>query len=110
MLKRKILNDLIDWKNNKKHKSLIITGQRQIGKTFVVDEMFSKYYSSYIVINFLKEPSMMLEFDGDLDVETLKTNILLRRPGSKFIEGDTLILFDEIQECPEAIASGRHRH
>ena len=52
MLKRKILNDLIDWKNNKKHKSLIITGQRQIGKTFVVDEMFSKYYSSYIVINF----------------------------------------------------------
>lgn len=105
MLKRKILNDLIDWKNNKKHKSLIITGQRQIGKTFVVDEMFSKYYSSYIVINFLKEPSMMSEFDGDLDVETLKTNILLRRPGSKFIEGDTLILFDEIQECPEAIAS-----
>ena len=47
----------------------------------------------------------MSEFDGDLDVETLKTNILLRRPGSKFIEGDTLILFDEIQECPEAIAS-----
>lgn len=105
MLERKILYSLEEWKNKKNHKSLIITGQRQIGKTYVVDKMFSKEYSSYIYINFIEEPSMVSEFSGDLDVETLKLNISLNRPGTKFIENDTLILLDEIQECPNAIAS-----
>ena len=105
MLKRKILSNLKDWKNKKNHKSLIITGQRQIGKTYVVNEMFSKEYASYVYINFLEEPSMAAEFGGDLDVETLKLNISLKWPGTKFIENDTLILLDEIQECPNAIAS-----
>lgn len=105
MLERKILSSLKDWKNKKNHKSLIITGQRQIGKTYVVNEMFSKEYASYVYINFLEEPSMAAEFGGDLDVETLKLNLSLRWPGTKFIENDTLILLDEIQECPNAIAS-----
>lgn len=105
MLERKILLSLKEWKKRSNHKSLIVTGQRQIGKTFVVDKMFSKEYKSYIPINFIEEPSMIGEFEGDLDVETLKLNIQARRPGVKFIEGDTLILFDEIQECPNAIAS-----
>ena len=105
MLERKILSSLKDWKNKKNHKSLIITGQRQIGKTYVVNEMFSKEYASYVYINFLEEPSMAAEFGGDLDVETLKLNISLKWPGTKFIENDTLILLDEIQECPNAIAS-----
>ncbi|MCR5196687.1 MAG: AAA family ATPase [Pseudobutyrivibrio sp.] len=105
MLKRKIFHSLKEWKNRSNHKSLIVTGQRQIGKTYVVDKMFSKEYKSYIPINFIEEPSMIGEFEGDLDVETLKLNIQARRPGVKFIEGDTLILFDEIQECPNAIAS-----
>ena len=105
MLERKILSSLKDWKNKKNHKSLIITGQRQIGKTYVVNEMFSKEYASYVYINFLEEPSMVAEFGGDLDVETLKLNLSLRWPGTKFIENDTLILLDEIQECPNAIAS-----
>lgn len=105
MLERKILNSLKEWKQKEKHKSLIITGQRQIGKTYVIDKMFSNEYSSYMKINFLEEPSMKDVFSGDLDVETLKLNISLTKPGAKFVEGDTLILLDEIQECPNAIAS-----
>ena len=105
MLKRKILDQLINWKKRENHKSLIIKGQRQIGKTYVVDRMFSKEYQSYIVINFIEEPSMIREFSGDLDVETLKLNISARRPGVRFIEGNTLLLLDEIQECPRAVSS-----
>ena len=45
MLERKILNSLKEWKQKEKHKSLIITGQRQIGKTYVIDKMFSNEYS-----------------------------------------------------------------
>ena len=105
MLERKILYSLREWRNKKNHKSLIVTGQRQVGKTFAVDQIFSNDYDSYIYINFVKEPSMIGEFDGDLDVDTLKLNISARKPGTKFIEGNTLILLDEIQECPNAIAS-----
>ena len=96
MLERKILNSLKEWKQKEKHKSLIITGQRQIGKTYVIDKMFSNEYSTYVKINFLEEPSMKEVFSGDLDVETLKLNISLTKPGEKFVEGDTLILLDEI--------------
>lgn len=105
MLERKILYNLREWRKRKGHKSLIVTGQRQVGKTYVVDQMFSKDYESYIYINFIEEPSMIGEFSGDLDVNTLKLNISARRPGTKFLEGNTLILLDEIQECPNAIAS-----
>ncbi len=105
MLERKILYSLREWRKRKGHKSLIVTGQRQVGKTYVVDQMFSKDYESYIYINFIAEPSMIGEFSGDLDIDTLKLNISARRPGTKFIDGNTLLLLDEIQECPNAIAS-----
>lgn len=105
MLKRKILSQLIQWKNKSTHKSLIITGQRQIGKTFIIDEAFSKEYKSYICLNFIKRPELTKIFDGNLDVATLKESISLYFPGCKFEPGNTLLLFDELQECPNALAS-----
>lgn len=105
MLKRKILAQLIDWKNKKNHKSLIITGQRQIGKTYIVENSFSKEYESFIEINFVKNRDAIKIFDGNLDVETLMLSISALVQGAKFISGKTLILFDEVQECPNAIAS-----
>lgn len=105
MLKRKILSQLLDWKNKKAHKSLIITGQRQIGKTFIIDEVFSKEYEYYICLNFIKRPELIKIFDGNLDVDTMVETISLYFPGCKFEPGNTLLLFDELQECPNALAS-----
>lgn len=105
MLKRKILNDLIAWKKRDNHKSLIITGQRQIGKTFVIDKMFSKEYKSYISFNFILQEEAKRIFSGNLDIDTLINNIRAYSPSFKPIEKDTLILLDEIQECDEAIVA-----
>lgn len=105
MLKRKIYNQLLDWKSREYHKSLIITGQRQIGKTYVIEEMFEKEYTSFISLNFMSEKNLRAIFDGDLDVDQMIINISLAKPGCEFIPGETLILFDEIQECPNAITS-----
>ena len=105
MLKRKILKDLQEWKEKPDHKSLIITGQRQIGKTYVIEKMFSKEYESFISLNFLNERELKHIFDGNLDIDTLLLNISAASTGAKFIPGKTLLLFDEIQECPNAITS-----
>lgn len=105
MLKRKILSQLIQWKNKPAHKSLIITGQRQIGKTFIIEEAFSKEYKNYICLNFIKRPELTKIFDGNLDVQTLIESISLYFSGCKFESGNTLLLFDELQECPNALAS-----
>ena len=72
MLRRKIHQQLLDWKVKKKKKSLIISGARQVGKTFIIRE-FSKEYGSFIELNFLENPSLISVFSGDLDVETLLT-------------------------------------
>lgn len=105
MLKRKILEDLINWKNKKNHKSLIITGQRQIGKTYVIDKMFSKEYESYISFNFILQDDAKNIFNGNLDIDTLMNNIKAYDSSFKLIEHNTLILLDEIQECENAIVS-----
>lgn len=60
--------------SEKKKKSLIISGARQVGKTFIIRE-FSKEYGSFIELNFLENPSLISVFSGDLDVETLLTNL-----------------------------------
>ena len=104
MLRRKIHQQLLDWKVKKKKKSLIISGARQVGKTFIIRE-YSKEYGSFIELNFLENPSLISVFSGDLDVETLLTNLSFYFKKSAFIPGDTLILFDEAQECPQAITS-----
>ena len=105
MLKRKILKDLIEWKNKANHKSLIVTGQRQIGKTFVIDQMFSKEYKSYISFNFVLQEDAKEIFSGNLDIDTIINNIKAYSPSNKIIENDTLILLDEIQECENAIVA-----
>lgn len=105
MLKRKILSDLIEWKNKKNHKSLIITGQRQIGKTYVIEKMFSNEYKSYISFNFVLQEDAKEIFAGNLDIDTLINNIKAYSPSNEIIENDTLILLDEVQECENAIVA-----
>ena len=103
MLKRKIENDLLDWKKNKKRKPLIIKGCRQCGKTSSVLKFASENYENVVYLNFFENPNYADIFSGSLEVDrlTMMMSALLGRE-AKFVPGKTVIVLDEIQECPEA--------
>lgn len=102
MLKRKFYNTLLDWKNQKKQSCLLVKGARQIGKTFILDYFGKTTYKSYIYINFIETPLAKDIFDGELTAVEIYKRMTLVMPQIRFIEGDTLIFLDEIQECPNA--------
>ena len=98
---RKIDRWLIDWKNRKEKSPALIVGIRQCGKTESI-EHFANQYKKMVKLNFWDNPEYCSDFDGELDVDTLISNISLRFPSVQITPGDTLIFFDEIQECPRA--------
>ena len=101
MLQRKILSRLIEWKNNANKVALLVRGARQVGKTTSVREFGKTNYDSYIEINFEQLPLVRRAFDGNLDARTIILNLSAMGYGP-FIDGKTLIFFDEIQSCPNA--------
>ncbi len=103
MLKRKIEKTLENWKNTPNHSPLIIKGCRQCGKTFSVRDFAKKNYKHEVYINFLKNPSYVSIFDGSLEIDNL-TMMMSALLGSNaiFEPGETIIVLDEIQDCPEA--------
>ena len=102
MLKRKIYQTLLDWKNTKRNECLLIKGARQVGKSFIIREFGRKNYQSFIELNFYQHPEYISIFDGDLTPDEIYKRISLQLLGVKFIEGETLIFLDEIQHCPNA--------
>lgn len=104
-LKRKIDKYLTDWKNNEERKPLIVKGPRQIGKTESIKKFAENNYKSVIEINFVtSEKYKKITSDG-YSTESIIKNISLIDPSHKFIPGETLIFFDEIQEYPEIATS-----
>ncbi len=101
MLYRSKIKELEEWKNRKDRKALCILGARQIGKTTLVRNFAEKHYSCFVELNFLSSLSARSIFAKNLDAVTLIENISAYAQ-KKLIPGKTLILFDEIQECPEA--------
>ncbi|MBQ2870406.1 ATP-binding protein [bacterium] len=103
-MKRKLLNNLIEWKNDKNHKPLVLEGARQVGKTWLMKEFGRTQYKKVAYINFDRNEKMCKVFETDLDTNRLITAIELDVE-FKITPEDTLIIFDEIQECPRAITS-----
>lgn len=103
-LKRKIDQYLIDWKNNPDRNPLIIKGARQIGKTFSI-EYFAQSYKHFIEINFILQPEYKAIFSQGFGVDAIVRAITLINPDHVFEAGNTLILFDEIQACPDCTTS-----
>jgi predicted AAA+ superfamily ATPase len=100
-LKRKIDTFLSDWKCKADRKPLIIKGPRQIGKTESVRKFGMANYEQVVEINFVEEPKYkMITADGYKAANIIK-NISRIDPSKKFIDGKTLIFFDELQEFPE---------
>ncbi len=105
ILKRHINEQLRAWRNEKKNECLLIMGARQIGKTFAVREFGRNNYKHFIEINFEQSPEMKEIFNGDLSTDELVKKISLYILGVSFEEGQTLLLLDEIQACPQARTS-----
>lgn len=100
-LKRKIDTFLAKWKANPDRKPLIVKGPRQVGKTESIKRFGEMNYQSVITINFVEEPKYkMITADGYKADDIIK-NISRMDPSKRFIEGETLIFFDELQEFPE---------
>lgn len=99
-LRRKIDDFLINWKNNPDRMPLIIKGARQIGKTSSI-EHFAQNYKNFVEINFIDEPQYTKIFSSGYSPENVIKEISLINPAFKFIPNDTLILFDEMQACPD---------
>lgn len=104
-MERLALQQLIDWNNNKRKKPLIIWGARQVGKTYLAEELFAKKYykNSYIYVDFKKEDEIRNFCAETANAEKIIEYISLRK--GKQINERTLLIFDEIQECPNIISS-----
>lgn len=105
LLKRKIDKYLTDWKNRPDRKPLIIKGARQIGKTRSVEWFASQNYASVIEINFIEQKKYREIFNDGFEVDAILKNISLLNPELKFIPGNTIFFFDELQACPNCATS-----
>ena len=105
LLKRKIDEFLINWKQNPDHMPLIVKGARQIGKTASIERFANDNYKSIVEINFVLQKQYKSIFDNGFEVNTILKNISLINPDFEFIPGDTLLFFDELQSCPNCATS-----
>lgn len=103
MLRRKIEQTLLDWKNTPEHKPLIVKGCRQCGKTFSVLEFAKKNYEYVVYLNFFENPQYASVFSGSMEVDhiTMLLSALMGKDAI-FEEGKTILVLDEIQDCPDA--------
>jgi len=105
LVRRTVLDALLEWKRAKKRKVLLVRGARQVGKTFAVREL-AKEFNHFVEINFEKNTDIHGIFEQNLDPARICSNFSAYY-GIPIIEGETLLFFDEIQACSKAIQSLR---
>ncbi len=101
-MKRNAINALIEWKNNEERKPLVIRGARQVGKTWLMKEFGEKYYKNFVYLNFDEEDELKSIFEANKNPHRI-VEMLSMIAGQKILPEETLLIFDEIQECPEAL-------
>ena len=105
MLKRRISDTLAKWKATPNHLPLVIMGIRQCGKTFISQQFARENYPHVAYLNFIKEEQRKTAFYGSKDVDSIILNLSAQMHDCKFVPGETCIILDEIQDCPEARTS-----
>jgi len=105
-IKRNIDKALLSWKTDLDRKPLLIRGARQVGKSSSIEQL-GKTFEHFITVNFEKNKNLQTLFDGDLDVKEicLKLSVRFKIP---IVPEKSLLFFDEIQSCPNAIMSLRY--
>ena len=103
------MQDLIAWKNNPHKKPLVVQGVRQCGKSFLIEEFAKRHYADYAYYRFDKDAQIKGFFEHDLDPKRIIKDLGLNR-GKEIKPHETLIIFDEIQECGNAVTSLKYFH
>ena len=103
-MQRFIMDKLIEWKNDKNRKPLILKGARQVGKTYILQEFGANYYENTAYFNFDHDEGLAELFLNTKDPKRIVEQLSLAA-GKKINPHTTLIIFDEIQECPNALNS-----
>lgn len=104
-MKRKLYDKLIEWKENAARKPLLLTGARQVGKTYLLREFGNKEFRKTIYLNFDADRERYLPiFEGSIDANEIIARIEMI-VGEKIESEDTLIIFDEVQEIPRALTA-----
>ncbi len=101
-IQRQAIESLIDWKNRKNRKPIILQGARQVGKTWLLKEFGKSNFKDVAVFNFDENPELKQFFASTKDVKRILENLSLVH-GKTISPDDTLIIFDEIQECNDAL-------
>lgn len=101
-MKRNAIQDLIKWKASEDRKPMVLKGARQVGKTWIMKEFGQNYYSNYVYFNFDEEDDLKSIFETNKNPHRI-IELLSLIADDKILPGETLIIFDEIQECPEAL-------
>ena len=103
-MQREAMTRLIEWKNEPDHLPLIIRGARQVGKTWLMQEFGRRYFDKVAYINFENNARMKTLFAGDFDISRILLGLEVETD-MQINPGDTLLIFDEIQEVPQALTS-----
>ena len=104
-LRRKIDKYLVEWKNSKDKLPLIVRGARQVGKTDAIENFAKNNYKYIVEINFVLQKEYKTIFDQGFEVDKIINNISIINNDFEFVSGETLIFFDEIQDCINAATS-----
>ncbi len=106
-MERLILNDLLKWKNSRHRKPLILKGVRQVGKTWILKEFGKHYYENVAYFNFDENEEYRQFFETTKDVNRILQNLTMAS-GQRIFPEKTLIVFDEVQDCPKVINSMKY--
>ena len=101
-MRRNAINELIRWKNDEERKPMVLRGARQVGKTWLMKEFGRTNYDSYVYFNFDEEDELKSIFEVNKNPKRI-IELLSMIAGEKILPGETLIIFDEVQECPSAL-------
>ena len=101
-MRRNALEELIKWKTDAERKPMILRGARQVGKTWLMKEFGRTNYKSYVYFNFDEDDELKSIFESNKN-PTRIIELLSMVAGEKILPEDTLIIFDEVQECPAAL-------
>ncbi len=103
-MKRRLMKDLIVWKDSKRRKPLILNGARQVGKTWLLTEFGRTQFENVAYVSLDDNPGMAAQFESGYDIPRILA-MIQADTGERITAGRTLIILDEIQECPKALTS-----
>lgn len=101
-MKRNAIEALLKWKNDEERKPMVLKGARQVGKTWLMKEFGKNHYDNYVYFNFDEEDELQSIFETNKNPKRI-IELLSLVAGEKILPGTTLVIFDEIQECPSAL-------